>query len=68
LQGISNHDVLESQLDNFWIGNMKVHVNKLKYMKNVTKPRIERLLESKAIVGAKWITKTNNQVWKGKNQ
>jgi len=45
---------------------MKVHVNKLKYMKNVTKPRIERLLESKAIVGAKWITKTNNQVWKGK--
>jgi len=32
--GISNPEALEKQLDNIWIGNMKIHVNMQKYRRN----------------------------------
>ncbi|XP_068490606.1 uncharacterized protein [Phaseolus vulgaris] len=39
--GISDSDKLEYQLDNIWIGNMKLHVNKPKYRRSYKGGRVE---------------------------
>ena len=64
--GVSNPSTLEKQLDNIWIGNMKIHVNQPKYQCTNDVPLTERRMpiEKGDCKGKKSLS--SNKVWKRK--